>query len=77
MKVRILRSLVYSDFAGGKVGAKRHEAGEVVDFPAWYAESIVASGHAEPLVEAMPALLIGPEVEVEPRGKRKRSAKKE
>ena len=51
MKVRILRSLVYSDFGGDRVGARRREAGEVVDFPAWYAESLIASGHAELFTE--------------------------
>lgn len=81
MKVRILRSLVYSDFGGDKVGARRREAGEVVVFPAWYAESIVASGHAVPFTE--PDVTGEVEVEIpftdepEAKPKRKRRQKKE
>lgn len=65
MKVRILRNLVYSDFGEDKVGAKRREVGEVVDFPGWYAESIIASGHVEPMGQEQP------EPEARPRRKRK------
>jgi len=81
MRVKILHSLVYGDFGGDKVGAKPREAGEVVDFPAWYAESTVASGHAELFTE--PDVTGEVEVEIpftnEPvaKPKRKRRQKKE
>lgn len=49
MKIKITHSGIYSDFESvpGKSGAQELEAGDVVDYPVWYAESLVASGKAK------------------------------
>ena len=53
MKVRILHAGKYSDFSTPPVrGAKHRREGDVVEFPKDYAQGIVASGLAEPVVEA-------------------------
>ena len=55
MKVTITQAGLYSDFVGPKARAVIHDAGDVVEFPDWYAQSLVKSGLAEPvfaLVEA-------------------------
>lgn len=55
MKVQILRDGKYSDFevAGRphKVGAKMLAVGDEVNYPDWYAESIIESGLAEAYIE--------------------------
>ena len=58
MKIRILQDGRYSDFdvpgRPHKVGAKQRAAGDVVDYPDWYAESLVASGLAKMYTESQP-----------------------
>jgi len=69
VKVIIKRAGMYSDFSTWpKVGAKHCEEGEVVRFPAEYANSIVASGLAEEYVE--PA----PKAEPKPKTRRRKKA---
>jgi len=64
VKVEILRTGRYSDFSTPpKVGARKREAGEAVDFPAGYANSIIASGLAKPF--SKPDVTGGAEVEIQ------------
>jgi len=77
MKVVIRYAGMYSDFGTWpRVGARRHEEGEVVTFPTEYARGIIASGLAEPLVEAEaqagPAEMQAEQAEAKPRRKRGR-----
>lgn len=51
MRVKILKDGLYSRFEGDKAHAQRLEAEEVVDYPAWYARSLVDSGAAAFVVE--------------------------
>lgn len=55
-KVRILQDGKYSDFEipgyRHRVGVKRRVAGDVIDYPDWYAEKIIKGGVAEAYVEA-------------------------
>jgi hypothetical protein len=47
MRVKILVSQIYAEFQeDGKQGAVRREVGEIVDYPAWYAHSLVDSRYA-------------------------------
>lgn len=56
IKIQILIAGTYSDFEvlgrPNKIGAKHLAAGDVVDYPDWYAESLVASGLAEIYAES-------------------------
>lgn len=62
MKVQILQGGTFSKF---NIPGYRHRvrkqqlaAGDVTDFPDWYAEEIVASGLAEDCIEAQHAKLV-------------------
>jgi len=61
-KVRILQDGKYSDFEipgyRHRVGVKRRVAGDVIDYPDWYAEESIKGGVAEAYVEAQHAKLI-------------------
>lgn len=58
MEIQILIAGTYSDFEvpgrPNKIGAKHLAAGDVVDYPDWYAESIVGSGLAKAYTEPGP-----------------------
>lgn len=62
MKVQILRDGKFSRFNipgyRHRVGIQQLAAGDMVDFPDWYAKNIIESGHAEAYVEAQHAKLI-------------------
>lgn len=48
MKVRILRDASYANFSTmPKLSAQNLKAGDVVEFPGYYAKGIIASGMAE------------------------------
>lgn len=51
--VKILQDAHYADFSSyPKVGARNLKAGEVVEFPAYYATELIAAGMATLVVEA-------------------------
>jgi len=82
VEVKILRTGRYSDFSvPPKVGAKVRREGEVVEFPGYYAESIIASGHADPFSEpdvtGAVEVTVTETVKAKPKPRRKRSTKKE
>lgn len=47
MRVVITREGVYSSFEAGKAGAQALDAGDVVEFPDWYAESLIDADYAQ------------------------------
>ena len=51
MKVKILKDQLYKGFGES---ASARQAGEVVDFPSWYAERLIEMGWAEAYVEPKP-----------------------
>lgn len=60
MKVRILRDASYANFATApKISAQNLKVGDVVEFPDYYAEGIIASGMAELPVSYNPDVTLG------------------
>lgn len=60
MKVRILRDASFADFSQSpKVRAQNLKAGDVVEFPDYYALDIIASGMAEPPMSYNPDVTLG------------------
>jgi hypothetical protein len=51
MKVKIKQDGIYSKFVSQKAKAQELKAGTVIDFPKWYAESLIASELAESATE--------------------------
>lgn len=47
MRVKVLYDGSYSKFAGQKSGVQHLQAGDEVEFPKWYAESLIADNIAE------------------------------
>lgn len=45
MIVTILQDGIYSEFLGNKSGAVQRQKGDIVDYPKWYALSLIDSGH--------------------------------
>jgi pyruvate/2-oxoglutarate dehydrogenase complex dihydrolipoamide acyltransferase (E2) component len=54
VKVEILEHLSYSDFSTERITAKALDVGTVVNFPDWYANSLIKSGHAQPATDEQP-----------------------
>ena len=67
MKVTITVDSVYANFIADKCAATQRKAGDVVDYPDWYAQRLIETGKATELqAEAKPTPEPGPEPEPEP-----------
>ena len=64
MLVTITTDGMYSDFHGQFAGATKRKAGDVVEYPDWYARLLIGSGQAVVPVEAEqePEPVVEPEV---------------
>ncbi len=64
MKVRITTDGMYSDFHGQFAGAIERKVGDVVEYPDWYARTLIGNGLARVPVEAEqePEPVVEPEV---------------
>lgn len=55
MRVRITQNGEYADFDSipGKCGSVERRAGDTVNYPGWYAQALVESGHAQEVAEVV------------------------